>query len=196
MSHFMQDAAVSVLFMDSGGAVGFDLSKVRRIICLEPVHELDAWNQLLSRARRMGADPNIDIEVLTLIYADSDEAAILDQRCGHASQRILKRRRRDLPPSAAPDEEAGSSCQKMLRTEDGDSVRSQSSTQDQLKDAQTQDCGAMSVEDVIASWDITAYVPPAPESELSGTTTITNPEPHQLPSGTHNRKGRRVGFGP
>jgi len=41
VSHFMENPSIMALFMDSGGAVGFDLSCVRRIICLEPVHEPD-----------------------------------------------------------------------------------------------------------------------------------------------------------
>ena len=81
---FVSDNETAVLFMDSIGAVGYDMSCVRRIIALEPVHEPDAWRQLLSRARRMGADVNRVIRVNTLVYEGSAEDSMLTEQCQHA----------------------------------------------------------------------------------------------------------------
>ena len=82
VTRFMTSPNVSVCLMDSFGAVGFDLSLTQRIICLEPVHEPDAWRQLLSRARRMGAREQ-EIEALTLVYKGSREDEVMKEQCGH-----------------------------------------------------------------------------------------------------------------
>eukprot|EP00657_Telonema_sp_P-1_P005275 TRINITY_DN22527_c0_g1_i1.p1 TRINITY_DN22527_c0_g1~~TRINITY_DN22527_c0_g1_i1.p1 ORF type:complete len:127 (-),score=21.17 TRINITY_DN22527_c0_g1_i1:121-501(-) len=75
-------------FMDSIGSVGYDMSCVKFIIVLEPVHERDAWRQLLSRARRMGADIKQQIQVATLVYEGSAEELLLQSRCPHAWQTL------------------------------------------------------------------------------------------------------------
>eukprot|EP01052_Picozoa_sp_SAG31_P005414 SAG31_NODE_237_length_19590_cov_13.149915_20_plen_947_part_00 len=69
---------IQVLFMDAVATVGHDLCCVSDLICMEPIPQRDAWNQLVSRAYRMGST-DTKITVQTLIYAGGAEEAILRQ---------------------------------------------------------------------------------------------------------------------
>ena len=59
--------------------VGHDLSCVSDIICMEPIPQQDAWEQLISRAYRMGADIATTITVRTLAMMGGGELHVLEQ---------------------------------------------------------------------------------------------------------------------
>ena len=63
--------------MDGVATVGFDLSFVDSILCMEAIPQRAAWDQLISRAYRMGADVARPIKVITLAYEDSLEEHIV-----------------------------------------------------------------------------------------------------------------------
>jgi len=154
-----------------------------------------AWNQLLSRARRMGADPTIEIQVMTLVYSGSREDDILRQKCGHATCRIRKRSLDDMAgdmkvhmkddSNGDHGKEGGDGpSRKHRRVEEGGpttvptTVPKAGPTGPAASSAGGAG-GAVQVDDMVSAWGIQSALPPV----------------HQLPNGGGNRKGRRVAFG-
>jgi hypothetical protein len=73
--------------MDAVSTVGHDLSCVTDVICMEPTPQQDAWDQLISRAYRMGADIDATITVRTLAYAGGAELSELSDGVPQLSPR-------------------------------------------------------------------------------------------------------------
>ena len=74
---FKTDSSIDVLIMDGVATVGHDLSCVTDVIAMEAIPQRGAWEQLVSRAYRMGAAVEQQITVSTLVYDGSPEHPIL-----------------------------------------------------------------------------------------------------------------------
>ncbi len=85
LQEFKLDPTIDVLLMDGVATVGHDLSFVSDIICMEAIPQREAWDQLISRAYRMGADVRRPITVTTLAYKGSAEERLVPE---HASQTV------------------------------------------------------------------------------------------------------------
>lgn len=85
LQEFKLDPSIDVLLMDGVATVGHDLSCVSDVICLEAIPQQEVWDQLISRAYRMGADVRRPITVTTLAYRGSAEERLVPK---YASQTV------------------------------------------------------------------------------------------------------------
>ena len=83
LQEFKLDPSIDVLLMDGVATVGHDLSCVSDIICMEAIPQREAWDQLISRAYRMGADVRRPITVTTLAYRGSAEDRLVPEYASH-----------------------------------------------------------------------------------------------------------------
>ena len=97
LQEFKLDPSVDVLLMDGVATVGHDLSCVSDIICMEAITQREAWDQLISRAYRMGADVRRPITVTTLAYRGSAEERLVPE---YASQTVTSTGVSSLPVSS------------------------------------------------------------------------------------------------
>ncbi|GLC42941.1 hypothetical protein PLESTB_001816700 [Pleodorina starrii] len=87
LSRFQHDPHCGVLIMDQLGAVGLDLSFASYVLLMEPLADTSLEQQVVSRAHRMGAKK--DVEVETLVMRGSAEEALmrLDRKSSSSSSR-------------------------------------------------------------------------------------------------------------
>lgn len=97
LQEFKLDPSIDVLLMDGVATVGHDLSFVSDIICMEAIQQRDAWDQLISRAYRMGADVRRPINVTTLAYKGSAEERLVPE---YASRTVTSIGAASLPVSS------------------------------------------------------------------------------------------------
>ena len=77
LAEFKQDPTIDVLLMDGVATVGHDLSFVSDLLLMEAIPQREAWDQLISRAYRMGADIRRPITVTTMAYRGSREEMLV-----------------------------------------------------------------------------------------------------------------------
>jgi hypothetical protein len=63
--------------MDESGALGLDLSFVNYVFLMEPIENKSLEEQVISRAHRMGATRNVNVEVIAM--RNSIEESILQE---------------------------------------------------------------------------------------------------------------------
>ena len=67
LSSWMQDDPQhSVLLMDESGSVGLDLSFASHVFLMEPLENASLEEQVISRAHRMGARADVQVETLVM----------------------------------------------------------------------------------------------------------------------------------
>ncbi len=61
-----EDPQHSVLLMDEAGSVGLDLSFASYVFIMEPLENASLEEQVISRAHRMGAKEDVQVETLVM----------------------------------------------------------------------------------------------------------------------------------
>ena len=61
-----EDPQHSVLLMDESGSVGLDLSFASHVFLMEPLENASLEEQVISRAHRMGARADVQVETLVM----------------------------------------------------------------------------------------------------------------------------------
>ena len=66
------DPQHSVLLMDESGSVGLDLSFASHVFIMEPLENASLEEQVISRAHRMGAQADVQVETLVMRVRAAD----------------------------------------------------------------------------------------------------------------------------
>ena len=65
-TRMQEDPQHSVLLMDESGSVGLDLSFASHVFIMEPLENASLEEQVISRAHRMGARADVQVETLVM----------------------------------------------------------------------------------------------------------------------------------